>query len=88
MALEGIVIDGKIVLDSPADLPNGTKVWIEPVEDDEVYEYPHRMAPYDRDKEIALLREPIEDMKAGRGIPLKTAMHEITAELGLPRVTE
>jgi hypothetical protein len=87
MALEGVVVDGKIVLDAPADLPNGTKVWIEPV-DDEVYEYPHPMAPYDRKKEIALLRESIEELKAGRGIPLKEAIDQISAELGLPRVTE
>lgn len=39
--------------------------------------------PYDRAKELAILRASIEDMKAGRGTPLEEEMAEIAAEYKL-----
>ncbi|OWK35973.1 hypothetical protein [Fimbriiglobus ruber] len=50
------------------------------------FEYPHPLVPYDREKELAVLRESIEDMKAGRGRPLEEAMAEIAKEFNLPPV--
>lgn len=46
------------------------------------------MAPYDREKELALLRECIAEMKAGvPGIPLDEAFRQIATELNLPPAT-
>ena len=63
MTLSGTIVDGQVRLDRPADLPDGTRVTLLPPE--EAFEYPHPMAPYDRDKELALLRESIAQMDAG-----------------------
>jgi hypothetical protein len=46
----------------------------------------HPCAPYDRETELAILRASIEDMKAGRGIPLEEAMAQIAKEFNLPPV--
>ncbi len=83
MAQRGTVANGVIVTeDSPP--PEGTQVVFEPAE---AFEYPHPMAPFERDAEIALLRKRIANMKAGAsGIPLAEAMARIATELNLPRV--
>ena len=57
------------------------------IELEDKFVYPHPLAPYDREKELALLRERIAETKAGiRGIPLKDAMAQIAVELNLPPV--
>ncbi len=84
MALEGTVLNGVVVLDGNPRLPEGTRVRVEL---EEVFEYPHPLAPYDREKEGALLRERIAKMQAGeKGIPLDKAMARIAAELNLPAI--
>jgi hypothetical protein len=83
MALEGTVVNGVIVPDGGATLPEGMRVLIEL---NPKFEYPHPMAPYDREKELAMLRESIAQMQAGvPGTPLKEAMDRIATELNLPR---
>ena len=68
----GTVKNGVIVPDTSARLPDGTRVRFEV---EEAVEYPHPRAPYDREKEIALLRERIAEQEAGvPGIPLEEAM--------------
>ncbi|MBM3983944.1 MAG: hypothetical protein FJ304_27480 [Planctomycetes bacterium] len=80
MTLEGTVMNGVIVPDDGAALPEGSRVRIEALE--ERFEYPHPLAPYDREKELALLRQRIADMKAGVPmIPLDEAFKRIAAEL-------
>jgi hypothetical protein len=65
----------------PADADEG----LPPV--DEVFEYPHPLATYDRAKEIALLRERVAAAPAGeRGIPADEAVDRIAADLNLPPV--
>ena len=82
MTLEGTVINGVIVPDGGATLPEGARVRIEL---DPKAEYPNPMAPYDRENELALLRDRIAEMQAGApGIPLKEAMDRIATELNLP----
>jgi hypothetical protein len=82
MTLEGTVVNGVIVPDGGASLPEGARVRIEL---GEKVEYPHPMAPYDREKELALLRDRNAQAQAGSpGIPLKEAMGRIAAELNLP----
>ena len=79
MALEGTVINGVIVLDGGAQLPEGTRVWVE--EEDDIAP---PQEPYDREKELALLRQSIEDMKAGRMVPARQALADIARKYGLP----
>ena len=79
MTLEGTVVNGVIVPDDAAALPEGSRVRIEL---EEQFEYPHPLAPYDREKELALLRQGIADIRAGvPGIPLEEAFAQIRAEL-------
>jgi hypothetical protein len=78
MTLEGTVVNGVIVPDGGATLPEGTRVLIEL---NPTFEYPHPMAPYDREKELAVLRASVAEQQAGvSGIPLKKAMDRIAAE--------
>ena len=87
--LEGTIRNGRIVFDEPVDLPEGTRVMVEVAAPDEVFEYPHPLAPYDRDKEIALLREAYEDVKAGNpGMPLERFEAEFARRHGLPPIPE
>ncbi len=78
MTLAGTIVNGHVRLDHPSDLPDGTRVLI--LVDEEECEHPHPMAPYDREKEIALLRESIEDAKAGRTRPVEEVMAEVAAK--------
>ena len=85
MTLEGTVVNGVVVFDRDAEIPEGARVRVD--FETEVFEYPHPLAPYDRKKEVALLRERIANREAGvPGIPLKVAMARIAAELKLPPV--
>jgi hypothetical protein len=98
MTLEGTVVNGVVVWDAGARLPEGARVRLEVI-DDESYmnEWPdpvdptlppdHPHAPYNREAELATLRQSITAMKAGEvGIPLDEAMARIAAELKLPPV--
>jgi hypothetical protein len=62
MKLSGTIVNGQVHLDAPTELPNGTRVSLSPQAD---FDYPHPMAPYDREKEAALLRDRIAEMQAG-----------------------
>lgn len=81
MTLEGTVVNGIIVLNGNPRLPEGARVRVEL---EEGFEYPHPLAPYDSEKELALLRERIQATDAG--LPLKEAMARIAGELNLPAV--
>ncbi len=94
MALEGTVIDGAVIPDSGLRLPEGARVRFELVEEldednidliDATLPDDHPDAPYDRVKELAILRESIDAMNAGEvGIPLDEAMAQIARNLNLP----
>ena len=83
MSIQGVIVNGQVQLDSPSPLPDGTRVTVELIA---VYEYPHPMAPYDHEQELALLRESIEDAKAGRGegIEARAFLKQLALERGLP----
>jgi hypothetical protein len=86
MTLAGTVVNGVIVPDGGATLPEGTRVRIE-LEGQAAY--PHPLAPYDREKELALLRERAAEAQSGEpGIPLDEAFEQIRAELKLPPASE
>jgi hypothetical protein len=82
MTLEGTVVNGVIVPDAKAHLPEGARVWIELAgDDDDLFPAPE---PYDREKELAILRESIEDMKAGRGTDARELLKELAEKCNLP----
>lgn len=81
MTLEGIVVNGAIVLDGGAQLPDGTRVRIEVTDPDDLAPPPE---PYDRQQELAILRESLEDIRAGRGTPAREFLKELAAKYHLP----
>jgi hypothetical protein len=81
MTLEGTVVNGLIVLDTGAKLPEGVRVRVELAEDDDLFPPPE---PYDREKELAILRESLEDVKAGRTTPARQALADLARKYGLP----
>ena len=84
MKLSGTIVNGQVHLDAPTELPDGTRVALWPQADFEVdFDYPHPMAPYDREKEAALLRESIADMQAGRGTEARDFLEQLARERGL-----
>ena len=81
MTLEGMVVNGTIVLDGGAQLPEGARVRIEVTDPDDFAPPPE---PYDREKELAILRESLEDVRAGRGTPAREFLKELAAKHNLP----
>ena len=67
MSFVGTVINGVIVLEGGTQLPEGARVFVE-LEDDGDLDAPAE--PYDRETELAILRESIAEAKAGPGMPL------------------
>lgn len=82
MALEGTVVNGVIVLTAGAQLPEGAKVLVELADGDDLAPPPE---PDDRDKELAILRESVEDARAGRTRPFEEVMAEVAIRYNLPR---
>ena len=83
-ALTGTIVNGREELDAPADLPNGTRVNVSvPVWTDED-DFGPPPDTRDRATELVILREALEDVKAGRGRPFRQVMDEIAAEFNLP----
>ncbi len=84
MALEGTVVNGVVVLDAGTRLPEGARVRVELAgeeDDDDLFPPPE---PYDREKELAILRRSLEDVKAGRGVEAREFMKKLAEELNLP----
>jgi len=63
MAITGTVVNGAIVPDEGGRLREGAKYYLEPVEGDLPPDHP--MAPYDREREIAIIRASILDEEPG-----------------------
>jgi hypothetical protein len=81
--LEGTVRNGVIILDDQIQLPEGARVRVEVADPDDLAPPPE---PYDREKELAILRESLADVKAGRGTPFREFMAKLAAEYDLPPV--
>jgi hypothetical protein len=82
MTLEGTVVNGAVVLDDGSRLPEGARVRLELVED---LPDDHPCAPYNREKELAILRESIESMKAGEvGMTLEEFEAKFAKDFNLP----
>jgi hypothetical protein len=82
MTLESAVVNGVIVLDG-ARLPEGARVRVELADegDDDCFPPPE---PYDREKELAVLRESLEDVKAGQGVDARQAPKQLAEKYHLP----
>ncbi len=83
MGIHGTILNGQVQWDKPVNLPEGTRVML--WRDLDALEYPHPMASYDEEKELALLRESIRDMEAGLGQPFDKAMDDILIDFKAQR---
>jgi hypothetical protein len=81
MTFDGKVINGAIVLDSGAVLPEGARVRIELTDPDDLIP---PTSPYNREQELAILREALADTRAGRTVPARDALKEIARRLDRP----
>jgi hypothetical protein len=81
MAFTGTVVNGVIVLEGGIQLPDGVQVHVELDDPDDL---PPPSEPYDREKELAMLRESLEDVKAGRTVPFEEFMAELAKRYNLP----
>ncbi len=68
-------------MDAGIQLPEGARVRVELAEDDDLFPPPE---PYDREKELAILRESLEDVKAGRTAPARQALADLARKYGPP----
>lgn len=79
----GTIVDGRVELDHPAELPNGTRVCVWVSVSGEAFGGPPLEAE-DREQELAILREALDDVRAGRGgVPHDVMMAEIATQFGL-----
>ena len=73
MTLRGHVHDGKIVIDDPVDLPEGTQVQLALVDaGDELFDE-------DRARLHAAIETSQAEFKAGRGIPAERVLADLRA---------
>lgn len=63
MSIEGTIIGGRVEFDEPINLPNGTRVRLE-LADESLHPEP---LSYDREQELSILRESLQDARDGRG---------------------
>lgn len=93
MTITGTVVNGAVVPDAGTDLPEGARMLMTLVEEceedwpdftDETFPPDHPMAPYNREVEIAILRESLESVQNGEVcIPLRQAFEELSKKHGL-----
>jgi hypothetical protein len=81
MTLEGMVVNGVIVLEGGARLPEGTRFRLEVIDSDDIAPPPEL---YDREKELAILRESLEDVRAGRSVPALEFLKELAVKFNFP----
>jgi hypothetical protein len=77
MTFSGTVVNGVIVLEGGAQLPEGARVRVELDDPDDLAP---PAEPYDRDNELALLREALEDVRAGRGMEAREFLKKLAQE--------
>lgn len=84
MTLDGTVVNGVVVFKGSQKVPEGAKVRVAFEVEVEAFEYPHPLAPYDRQNEIALLRKSHEELQTGSsGMPLDQFEAEFVKEFDL-----
>lgn len=83
MTFQGTVVNGVIILDSGMQLPDGARVRVEVADPDDLAPPPE---PYDREKELAILREGLNDVRVGRRTPFEEFMGKVAGECNIPPV--
>lgn len=78
--LEGVVTNGVVILKPGVQLPEGARVFVELADVDEPMP---PAATYDREQELAILRESLRDVEAGKGMPFGKFMRELAEEYKL-----
>lgn len=82
----GTIVNGVVVFDNPAKLPEGSRVRVELDEDaelwDELDDVPPPPETETYEERLEILRRSIAEMEAGLGRPAKEVMDEIAAEFG------
>jgi hypothetical protein len=81
MTVEGTIVNGVIILDGGLQLPEGARVRIKLADSDDVAP---PAEPFDRNKELAILRQSSQDASAGRTRAFEDVMAEIAARHNLP----
>jgi hypothetical protein len=87
MTLTGSVVNGLIVLDGASRLPEGTKVRVEVVDndEDELDDFPPPPSTETYEEHLAILRQSIEEMKAGvGGVEARKFLKELAIKYNLP----
>lgn len=80
--ITGTVVNGAVIPDAGMHLPEGSRVFLELIDDTLPADHP--MAPYDREAEVAIVLESIESVKQGEvGIPIREAFERLSREHGL-----
>ena len=85
MALSGTVVNGVIVLDGSAALPEGARVRVE-LGDEEAANFSQPPAETN-EVHLDILRESLEEAKAGRTRPARDVLREIALRHNLPLET-
>ncbi|MFO0851147.1 MAG: hypothetical protein U0871_21710 [Gemmataceae bacterium] len=81
MVLRGTVVNGVIVPDGSPALPEGSRVWFELATDD----HGPPPEPYDRETELAILRQSIAETAAGvGGVEARTLLRRLALKHDLP----
>ena len=71
ISLEAEVRDGRLVLDEPVDLPDGTKVQLMPVDDDD------QLDDADRARLHEALRRSAKQFAEGKGLPADEVLERL-----------
>ena len=74
-AVKALVKNGRLILDEPTDLPDGTVVPLEIADDWDDLDDEERAALHES------IREGIEDMEAGRTVDARAAIAELRSRL-------
>ena len=94
MTITGTVVNGAVVPDGGAKLSEGARMVMAPADEVDLEQWPdladetfppdHPMAPYNREAEIAILKESIESVRNGEVcVPLRQAFEELSQKHGL-----
>jgi hypothetical protein len=81
MMVEGTVVNGVIVLEGGARLPEGARVRVELDDPDDLAP---PAEPYNRAQELAILRAAVEDVRAGQGTEARQFLRQLAEEHNIP----
>ena len=83
MPVLGTIVNGKVVLDEPSSLPEGSRVTLLLEDDDEDFG-PPPMVTETHAEFLASLRESMDDVSNGRVYPAEQVLRELAARHNLP----